>query len=164
MIPVHNGGEDLDSAARAVLESSVLPAEIIIADDGSTDGAPERAAEMDDRVRVVRVSDNPRRAGPGSQRRGTKRLPRIIIVFVDADVQSAAGFTLATLIDPLLQESGVIASFGSYDSTPEAAGAVSIYANIRHHYVHQNAQADAETFWSGLGAVQRDAFLDSGRV
>lgn len=160
VIPVHNGGEDLDSAVRAVLESSVLPAEILLADDGSTDGAPERAAEMDSRVRVVRVSDNP--GGPARARNaGAKEATQGIIVFVDADVRVQRE-SLAILIDPLRQESGVIASFGSYDSTPEAAGAVSIYANIRHHYVHQNAQADAETFWSGLGAVQKEAFLDVG--
>ncbi|GAB5496064.1 MAG: hypothetical protein Phyf2KO_11440 [Phycisphaerales bacterium] len=160
VIPVHNGGENLDSAVRAVLESSVVPADIIIADDGSTDGAPERAADIDARVRVLRVSDNP--GGPARARNaGAQDATQDIIVFVDADVRVQRE-TLAALIEPLRQESGVIASFGSYDSTPEAAGAVSIYANIRHHYVHQNAGVEAETFWSGLGAVQREAFLDVG--
>lgn len=160
VMPAHNGGENLDSAVRAVLESSAIPAEIILADDGSTDGAPERAAEKDERVRVVRVSDYP--CGPARARNaGAQEATQDIIVFVDADVRVHRD-TFASLIEPLRQESGVIASFGSYDNTPEESGAVSIYANIRHHYVHQNARADADTFWSGLGAVQREAFLDTG--
>lgn len=160
VMPVHNGGEGLDSAVRAVLESSAMPAEIILADDGSTDGAPERAAEIDDRVRVVRVSESP--GGPALARNaGAQEATQDIVVFVDADVRVHRD-TFSTLIEPLRQESGVIASFGSYDSAPEAPGAVSVYANIRHHFVHQNAPADAETFWSGLGAVQREAFLETG--
>jgi hypothetical protein len=39
---------------------------------------------------------------------------------------------------------------------------VSTYRNLLHHFVHQQGQAQASTFWAGCGAVRRDAFLASG--
>ncbi len=50
------------------------------------------------------------------------------------------------------------AVFGSYDSEPGDPGFVSQYRNLLHRFIHQNGKRDAETFWTGLGAVRRSAF------
>lgn len=160
VIPVHNAGDRLERVVRAVLDSGESPAEIILADDGSTDGAPERAAALDTRVRVIRVGDRP--LGPAAARNaGVESAGQEIVVFIDSDVLVNRD-TIAALLRPLESESGVVAAFGSYDSSPEAPGVASIYANIRHHFVHQNASSEASTFWSGLGAVRREAFRSAG--
>ena len=39
-----------------------------------------------------------------------------------------------------------------------APGLVSQYRNLLHHFVHQQGDPEASTFWAGCGAVRRDAF------
>ena len=56
----------------------------------------------------------------------------------------------------------LIAVFGAYDDAPEASGAVSGFRNLLHHHVHAGGAGEAVTFWAGLGAVRRDAFLAAG--
>lgn len=160
VIPTHNACERLGRVVRAVLESADIPAEIIIADDGSTDNAPQSAAALDNRVRVIRVGNQP--LGPAAARNaGVENASQDTVVFIDSDVLVHRD-TLASLLRPLERESGVVATFGSYDNSPEAPGIASIYANIRHHFVHQNSSSEASTFWSGLGAVRREAFRAAG--
>ncbi len=160
VLPVHNAGEKLDKAVRAILDSQASPVEIILADDGSSDGAPERVLGFDQRIRVLRVSENA--VGPAQARNmGVAAAESDMVVFVDSDV-CVQREAIGSLIEPLMREPGVVASFGSYDNNPAYPGIASVYANIRHHYVHQNGTPDASTFWSGLGAVRRDAFLEAG--
>ena len=39
---------------------------------------------------------------------------------------------------------------------------MSQYRNLLHHFTHQNETSEAETFWTGLGAVRRSAFDQVG--
>jgi GT2 family glycosyltransferase len=84
-----------------------------------------------------------------------------VLAFVDSDVvvrpDAFARIRRAFAADPEL-----CAVFGSYDDAPEAPGAVSGFRNLLHHHVHQSCPGSARTFWAGLGAVQRDAFLAVG--
>jgi hypothetical protein len=66
---------------------------------------------------------------------------------------------VATLLD---DRPDVAAVFGSYDATPGAAGTVSRYKNLLHHFVHQNGEAQASTFWAGCGAIRRRVFEELG--
>ena len=56
----------------------------------------------------------------------------------------------------------VAAVFGSYDASPAAAGVVSRYKNLLHHFVHQHGDARASTFWAGCGAIRRRVFAEVG--
>ena len=51
---------------------------------------------------------------------------------------------------------------GLMTMTPRVTRLAAIYANLRHHWVHQNGQREAVTFWAGLGAVRREAFWAVG--
>ncbi len=55
IIPVYNGERFLAEAIRSVLEQTLTPAEIIVVDDGSTDGSATVAAEHQG-VRVLQQS------------------------------------------------------------------------------------------------------------
>jgi hypothetical protein len=39
---------------------------------------------------------------------------------------------------------------------------VSDFRNLLHHHVHHQGMGRATTFWTGLGAIRRDAFLSAG--
>jgi glycosyltransferase involved in cell wall biosynthesis len=72
----------IEEALRSVLAQSTPPSEIIVVDDGSTDGTGELARSLDERVLVLR-QDN---AGIGPARTaGIARSTGDLIAFLDAD-------------------------------------------------------------------------------
>jgi GT2 family glycosyltransferase len=107
------------------------------------------------------VVAQPANAGPARARNlGAANARQPILVFVDADVLvSSAAFSR---IREVLDDESVTAVFGSYDDDPERHGVVSDFRNLLHHHVHQGGGGPASTFWAGLGAVRRDAFIASG--
>lgn len=120
--------------------------------------AIERAADGPEEVVVV---DGPASLSvTGARNLGVERATGDVVVFVDADVEvHPDAFTRirAAFADP-----GLTAVFGSYDDRPPAPGVVSAFRNLLHHHVHQSGGGPAETFWTGLGAVRRSAFLAVG--
>ena len=158
IVPVHNGGEDLQRCLRGLAASSRPPDEVIVVDDGSTDGSAAHAVAFV--ARVVTTSAGPR--GPAYARnRGAEAATSDVLVFVDADVVVHAD-ALARMEAALTGDRDVAALFGSYDENPPARSAVSLYKNLLHHYVHQHGEREAGTFWAGCGAVRRAVFLAAG--
>ena len=158
IVPVYNGGEDLQRCLQALAASARPPDEAIVVDDGSTDGSAARAAALG--ARVVATSAGPR--GPAYARnRGAEAAPGDVLVFVDADVVVHAD-ALGRMEAILAGEPDVAALFGSYDDHPPARGTVSLFKNLLHHYVHQHGEREAGTFWAGCGAVRRAVFLAAG--
>ncbi len=76
--------------------------------------------------------------------------------FVDADVVVHAN--ALALARERLRDPELVAVFGAYDDRPPDAGFFSRWKNLQHHYVHSRAPGDAGTFWTGCGAVRREAF------
>jgi GT2 family glycosyltransferase len=108
------------------------------------------------------VADEPPGAFPSAARNlAARRAQGDVLVFVDADVlvhpDAFARVRRAFAADPEL-----VALAGSYDDAPAAPGAVSGFRYLLHHHVHHAGAGEATTFWSGLGAVRRDAFLQAG--
>jgi glycosyltransferase involved in cell wall biosynthesis len=132
--------------------------ELIVVDDGSTDDTATVASRTADRV--LRVPDGPR--GPAHARNlGALAARGDVLVFVDADVVVAPA-TLRGFAELLAAEPELTAAFGAYDDEPADPALVSRYRNLLHHHVHVRHAGEAETFWSGCGAVRRDAFLRVG--
>ena len=88
---------------------------------------------------------------------GARRSVGSVLLFVDADVEVRAD-AIARIRSRFDADPGLVALFGSYDDSPSAPGVVSAFRNLLHHHVHQNAPGPATTFWTGLGAVRREAF------
>ena len=110
-------------------------------------------------ARVLRLTRN---AGPGAARNhGAERADGTVLLFVDADVVVAPG-AVHRVAAAFAGDPGLAACFGSYDDRPRAPGLVSRYRNLLHHFVHQDGNAEAATFWAGLGAVRRTIFLGVG--
>jgi hypothetical protein len=92
---------------------------------------------------------------------GAERATGEVLVFVDSDVEIHPD-ALVRIAGHFTTDPGLTAVFGSYDDAPAPGGAVAAFRNLLHHHVHQGAAGPAETFWSGLGAVRRDAFHAAG--
>jgi GT2 family glycosyltransferase len=158
IVPVYNGGDGLCRCLEALLAGTRLPDELIVVDDGSTDGSGETARGLG--ARVIRLDEGPK--GPAAARnRGAAAAAGDVILFFDADVVVHPD-TVARIERYLTDEPAVDALFGSYDDNPPARGMVTRYKNLEHHYVHQHGRREAGTFWAGCGAIQREVFNASG--
>ena len=158
VIPVHNGGNDLQKCLEALMSSARLPDELIIVDDASTDGSAQLAAKFG--TVVVCQSQHP--IGPASARNlGAERAQGDVLLFLDADVMVHAD-TLALVEWHFNEHSEIVALFGSYDDHPPHRNWVSLYKNLQHHFVHHQSQGEASSFWTGIGAIHRDVFLRLG--
>jgi len=110
----------------------------------------------------VVVVDAPARLPVCEARNAGARSARCdVLVFVDADVEVHPD-ALRRIEAAFTADPGLTAVFGSYDDAPPRGGAVAAFRNLLHHHVHQRSAGPARTFWSGLGAVRRDAFLAAG--
>ena len=82
IVPVYNGEKYLGEALESILKQSYRPIEIIIADDGSTDGTASIAAGYGRQIRYVRQSN----AGPAAARNlGMSVSAGEFVAFLDAD-------------------------------------------------------------------------------
>ena len=102
--------------------------------------------------------------GPGpaaARNNGARRASGDVLVFVDSDV--AVHPDAFTRIRAALEhDPALVGVIGSYDDAPDARGTVSRFRNLLHHHVHQQSAGPVGSFWSGLGAIRRDAFVAAG--
>jgi glycosyltransferase involved in cell wall biosynthesis len=158
IIPVFNDPQTLSRCLTAITSSTCRALEIIVVDDGSSESIQLVTDTFN--VPLIRVGPDP--LGPAHARNvGAAAASGDILLFVDADVLIRPD-TIGMIAETFANHPGISAVFGSYDDEPATHDFVSQFKNLFHHFVHQQANADAETFWSGCGAVRRDAFLASG--
>jgi cellulose synthase/poly-beta-1,6-N-acetylglucosamine synthase-like glycosyltransferase len=153
VVPAHNAAATLRACLEALLQAPGPAREIVVVDDGSQDSSAEIAHSLG--VRTIR---NKIKLGPAAARNeGERSTDSPILVFVDADVVIHPD-ALKIIASCLLERDDHAAVFGSYDANPVGTGLVSQYRNLLHHFTHQTGNVEAETFWTGLGAVRRSAF------
>jgi glycosyltransferase involved in cell wall biosynthesis len=89
VIPVYNGAGVLPRALASVFAQTTAPAEIIVVDDGSTDGTAEVALGFGDRVRVVQ---QPNAGVSAARNRGVAECRFELLALLDADDEWMPGF------------------------------------------------------------------------
>ena len=158
VIPVYNAISTLDRCLKGVISSDCENYELIVVDDGSTDGSREVAKSYTDLV----LESTTKQLGPAQARnRGAEMAKGEILFFIDADVVIKPD-SLSTVEHTFNDHPEYDAVFGSYDENPGSGDFLSQYKNLFHHFVHQQSSEEGDTFWSGCGAIRRDVFLDMG--
>jgi GT2 family glycosyltransferase len=158
IVPAYNASETIVDCLDAILNSTRKPSEVIVYHDGLTDNVNKIA--LPPNVRVIANHGAP--IGPARGRNAVSRESTCdVLIFVDADVIVAKD-AFGLLLDEMEGDAQIWAAFGSYDHAPRVTRLAALYANLRHHWVHQSGQREAVTFWAGLGAVRRKAFWAVG--
>ena len=98
VIPALSEGENLvDTVAAVRANSGALDPEVIVVDDGSDDGAPQRVAARFARDTRVRVIDGPRMGIARARNAGAEVAGGDIVVFLDGHCHVPRGW-----LDPLV--------------------------------------------------------------
>jgi glycosyl transferase family 2 len=136
IIPATDRRETLGRVVESIRRAEAAPEELIIVDE-----PPELGASA-------------------ARNLGAQRAAGEVLVFVDSDVEVHPDVFFR--IRRAFEANELTAIFGSYDDDPERHGVVSDFRNLLHHHVHHEGAGEATTFWTGLGAVRREAFLAVG--
>ena len=158
IVPAYNATDTLPDCIQAILSSTLEPREVIVFHDGLTDGISQI-----EQLPTVKVISNPGPpVGPAKGRNvAAREVTCNLLIFVDADVVVAKD-AFQLLLEELESNPQIWAAFGSYDQNPRVKRRAALYVNLRHHWVHQNGEREAATFWTGLGAVRAPAFWSIG--
>ena len=157
VVPVRNGGAMFRRCLQSLTDCKPPPRETIVVLDGESDKDRRIAEEF--RAKVFTLQ---KPKGPSAARNfGARSTHGDILCFVDADV-SVPPHLLSQFSSAFKHDTELTAAFGSYDDSPSEKNFLSQYKNLLHHYVHQNANEKASTFWTGAGAIRRKIFDKTG--
>ncbi len=157
IVPVRNNPGELRLCLEHLFGATYASYEVIVVDDASTDETPQVAADLG--AKVLRLGS--RRGPAGARNRGAEIAAGEFLFFLDSDV-CVHPETLQELHDTFARDPDLDAVFGSYDTKPTAENVLSAYKNLFHHFVHQDSNEHATTFWSGCGAIRRSVFFKMG--
>jgi glycosyltransferase involved in cell wall biosynthesis len=143
IVPVYNGARTLDACLSALSSQTPIPGpyEIIVVDDGSTDGSAELAARHG--ARVIRQE---RQGAAAARNAGAQRAQGEILLFTDADCEPLPDW-LAEMAAPLAR--------------PEVAGVKGIYQTRQDSLVARFVQAEYEEKYDRLAMASRIDFVDT---
>jgi len=154
IIPVYNAKKYLTYSLPAMRRSDYPNFEVIVVDDNSADGSSEFAEKYADIVLKMETKVAPAQA----RNKGASASKGEILFFIDSDVQIAPD-SISRVVKAMKEDRNIAAVFGSYDDNPFYKNFFSQYKNLLHHFVHQRANPQAQTFWAGCGAIRREIFL-----
>jgi len=157
IIPVYNGGTAFKECLNHLLASDYPNFEVIISDDGSTDGSLELAQQAG----VITIRSPVRQGAAVARNAGANIAQGELLFFTDSDVWVEKD-TITSLVAYLVQDPTLDAVIGSYSPYVPHRDVWSRFKNLHHHYIHQISQTQAITFWTGCGMIRRKAFFAIG--
>ena len=84
ILPVHNRADVLPRAIHSVLDQELREFELIVVDDGSTDGSADATGSFgDERIKLIRLGRN--RGGNVARNAGVRAASAPLIAFIDSD-------------------------------------------------------------------------------
>jgi GT2 family glycosyltransferase len=157
IIPVYNNAATLRACLDAVLRSSYPVKELIVVNDGSTDGSDRVARGF-----PCSVIDLPANAGVGIARNaGAAKASGDVLFFTDADVVIRRD-TIAIGMQRLVEDPGLAGVVGLYTKSCGDPGFVSTFKNLVYHHVHMGSSRSSPVFIGNCGLIRRDVFESVG--
>lgn len=149
VIPNYNGARTLAACIGALRAQTYPNVEIILADDGSTDGSAEIARAFE--VTVVRTASN---SGSGVARNlGASVSTGQILFYVDSDLALAPD-AIARAVEILDADPAIGAVCGVQDAQPLLHDTfVSHYQGVRYHYWLRSAEGVTTILPSSICAI-----------
>jgi glycosyltransferase involved in cell wall biosynthesis len=84
ILPVHNRADVLPRAIQSVVDQELREFELIVVDDGSTDGSADSVETFqDERIRLIRLDKN--RGGNVARNQGIRAAAAPLLAFLDSD-------------------------------------------------------------------------------
>ena len=153
VIPVHNGAGTLDECLGAILGDGIEGLEIIMVDDGSTDGSKDIAERHGARVVVMEG-----RHGPAACRnRGAHEATGDVVVFLDADIRVRPGTITALAERACGPDVGAV--FSPYDPATTYDSLVPAVVNLQNAYWFAGIPEEAIALVSAAMAMHHDVAL-----
>ncbi|MCP2329800.1 glycosyltransferase [Actinoalloteichus caeruleus] len=157
IIPNFNYARTLGRCLQAVLGQTYPRVEVLVVDDGSTDGSVAVASRFD--CRVIRT---PNQGVSAARNTGVAASRGEVLFFLDSDVELASD-ALATAVELLRREPDVGSVCGIYDSVPLVDdGAVERYKVFHGHLWRRRCAGDVRAAFFSLGAIRRSVFDQVG--
>jgi glycosyltransferase involved in cell wall biosynthesis len=160
VIPLFNKRHLVRATLESVLAQRLAPAEVIVVDDGSTDGSPDVVADLlRPPVRLVRQAN----AGPGPARnRGVQVATAPWIAFIDADDLWHPEH-LATLAETIaaVPDADLVATATRWQPASAVNLALPALADPRPRALDYFRQARYGSIHTSSVAVRRAAFLET---
>ena len=167
VIPVKNGGNAFEQCLQGLATSNFKDYELIVVNDASKDNTVETAKKYG--ARVLHTADFPFKHKPdypfqdsmgpaGARNIGVSHANGEIIFFIDGDVVPKSD-NLDRIANIFTENKDIDAVFGTYDDSPGCTNLIGQYRNLLHSYIHQISLNEAETFWTGCGAIRREVFI-----
>lgn len=90
IIPLYNKEREIEGTLRSVLAQTLLPSEIVVVDDGSTDRSAEKVRSV--RSPLIRLVSQPNAGGCAARNRAIAESRGELIALLDADDEWEPGF------------------------------------------------------------------------
>ncbi|MFT4978152.1 MAG: GT2 family glycosyltransferase [Myxococcota bacterium] len=156
VIPVYNGGSAFGLCLDALSSSDHERFEVLVVDDGSTDGSAALALARG--FEVIRQA----RQGPAAARNaGAARARGEILILLDADVVTPPG-ALSQAARVLRDTPEISGLSAMYSAESRARGFGSQYLNLKQRYFQLQLPPLPDTAWTAFFVVWRRAFVECG--
>ncbi len=144
IIPCHNHADTIGRCLKSVFAQTFPEIEVIVVDDGSSDGLERALAPFRDRIRYVRQEN---RGGPAARNRGFRESSGQLVLFCDADIiwKKEAFALMATALEAHPE---VAYAYGSFIFGWKAfpLGPFDPERLKRHNYIHTGSLMRRERF------------------
>ncbi len=144
IIPLYNKRESIARAIASVVAQSVVPREIIVVDDGSTDGSGEIVGKLATENPIIKLITQPNRGVSAARNRAIETATGEYVALLDGDDAWSEGYIseICRLIDTYPDCGAYATGFHVVDGaqrvvgdTPQNEGVVDFFAESQRHYV-----------------------------
>ncbi len=156
IVPVKNAESTIERTLRSVFGSTVPPGEVLVIDDGCTDGTLEIVRRF-----PVRIETSGTPGGVAAARnRGAELAAFPVLFFVDADVVLEPGALAAAAT--AMEDRSLSVAVGLQSSRSVFRNRASVYKNLWLRYTYESRADRVAVIYSSAVAIRRDAFRGVG--